>query len=351
MSTAGNFRVAVSGASSLLGKELLGVLDQRHFPVSQLVTLRSGDEEPEVPIVDLQEIYQDSAETDDVSLSEVDFAFLAARPSSMGGRLPFLRESELAASRCTIIDVAGALPDLTNKVLSIPFLDRDQSLSNLPRSRPTTPSHLFVSAHPATIMISSLLLRLQARFPLKCAVAQVFAPASEAGGSGIEELQRQTINLLSFQKIPNEVFGAQLAFNLLPRLGRAAEAAPASLEARLRNELRHYLSNSVPLPALRVFHVPVFYSLGLSLYVETAEPANADALRQALEGERIHLHRPSQHAPSQVEAAGSSDILVDTIAPDADHSCGLWIWAVADNVCLAAVNAVEIAETVKDNPR
>jgi aspartate-semialdehyde dehydrogenase len=82
------------------------------------------------------------------------------------------------------------------------------------------------------------------------------------------------------------------------------------------------------------------------LYLETAEPVRPEALAQVLEGERIRLRRPSQHAPSQVEAAGSSDILVDAITPDPARREGIWIWAVADNVCLAALNAVEIAESL-----
>ena len=111
--------------------------------------------------------------------------------------------------------------------VGIPFLDRRFPVAGVHSDA----ARIHVSAHPAVIVISSLLLRLAARFPLKTAVAQVFSSASESGSRGVEELQRQTVNILSFQKIPDKIFGAQLAFNLLSRLGRSATGEMAALES------------------------------------------------------------------------------------------------------------------------
>jgi aspartate-semialdehyde dehydrogenase len=102
---------------------------------------------------------------------------------------------------------------------------------------------------------------------------------------------------------------------------------------------------------LRVCQAPVFYSLAISLYVETAQPEAPEALAAALPGGHIHVRRRSDPSPSQVGAAGSSDILVDTIAADPDHPTGIWIWVAVDNIRLAAVNAVEIAESLRDRMR
>jgi aspartate-semialdehyde dehydrogenase len=120
------------------------------------------------------------------------------------------------------------------------------------------------------------------------------------------------------------------------------------VENHLRRQLKQYLANRVPLPALRVYQVPVFYSLAISLYVETERPEAPEALAAALAGGHIRVRRRNEPSPSQVEAAGSSNILVDTVAPDPDHPTGIWIWAVVDNIRLAAVNAVEIAESLRD---
>jgi aspartate-semialdehyde dehydrogenase len=91
----------------------------------------------------------------------------------------------------------------------------------------------------------------------------------------------------------------------------------------------------------------VFYSLGVSLFVETVEPEGADKAGEALQGKRIQMRRRSQDSPTQVEAAGSENILVDSVTTDPDHPTGLWIWAVADNLRLAALNAVEVAESLR----
>jgi aspartate-semialdehyde dehydrogenase len=200
-------------------------------------------------------------------------------------------------------------------------------------------------------VISSLLLRMAARFPLKSAVAQIFVSASESGSRGVEELQRQTVNILSFQKAPDKVFGAQLAFNVLSRLGRSARGELSALEAQVRQQLRAYLGDRVPLPALRLIQVPVFHSLGVSMYVETAEPVTAEGAAAALAGERVKVRPPNLDAPTHVEAAGSSDVLVDRISSDPEHPNGLWLWAVADNLHLAATNAVELAASLRERAR
>jgi len=346
-------RVGIAGASSLLGQELLRVLKEREFPVSSLLTFEADEEEPDLPVVDLSEHLEAVAADEKVPATELDFIFLAARhgqtPPSLRPALEAVRVGATATGQpphCVVIDLVEALGEssggVPHTVMSVPFLERTARSAEAP-----PPSGVFISAHPAAIALSGLLLRLAARFPLKGAVAQVFFPASEMGAQGIEELQKQTVNLLSFQKAPQSVFGTQLAFNLLAQLGGRHSAELTAVENNIRRQLRQYLANRVPLPALRVFQVPVFYSLAISLYVETAQPVAPEALGAALAGEHIRVRRRSEPAPSQVEAAGCSDILVDTIAPDPDHPTGVWIWAAVDDIRLAAVNAVEIAESVR----
>jgi len=374
------YRVAVVGASSLLGKELLSVLEEQAFPVSRLVTFEADEEEPDLPIVDLRGESQAAVEDREVSEAELDFAFLAVRPRSLPaflsaalqrtvqGSVQDLRPSEPSteARHCVVIDLAGAgldgglaagLPDgassgqdiartFVSRRVSIPFLDRRYSPPPESASEAAA-SGFLVSPHPVVIVISGLLLRLASRFPLQRAVAQVFVSASEIGPRAIDELQKQTVSLLSFQKIPSKVFGTQLAFNLLRRPGKSGESHLPDLESRSRMELQHYLRGRVPLPALHLVQAPVFYSLAISLYVETARAVTAEEATAALAGERVRVRRLSQDSPTHVEVVGSSDILVDAVAIDATHPNGIWLWAVADNLRLAALNAVEIAESLR----
>ena len=352
------YRVAVVGASSLLGKELVSILEQGKFPVSHLLTFESDEEEPELPIIDLNAASAAVVEDGQINEGELDFAFLAARLKQLPAFLSAWQQQGRGA-RCLVIDLvgeglgAGAGGDSPGGTLGaegmvgIPVLDRRFPIAGVHSAA----GSVHVSPHPAVIVISSLLLRLAARFPLETAVAQVFISSSESGSRGVEELQRQTVNILSFQKIPDKIFGAQLAFNLLSRLGRSGTGEMATLEARLRRQLHQYLGERVPLPALRLLQVPVFYSVGVSLYVETAEPVTTEAATAALAGERIKVRRSNLDAPTQVEVAGSSDILVDTVSIDAGHPNGLWLWAVADNLHLAAANAVELAASLREQAR
>jgi aspartate-semialdehyde dehydrogenase len=347
------YRVAVVGASSLLGKELLNVLEEHRFPFSRLVTFSDEEDEPELPILDLREGPPTSALDENVTAPALDFAFIATRSPHMPSFLDPIPSSHQGPPPFLVIDLSNAAPagetaeppiPLPRRVVRVPFLDRSFPVRE---TEDDGAGRVYVSARPATIVISSLLLRLGARFPLKSAVAHVFASVSEIGSHGIEELQKQTVNLLSFQKIPRKVFGAQLAFNLLSRPCGTGRSELLALENGLRRQLQEYLQGRVPLPALRLLQVPVFHSLAVSLFVETGQPAAPEKVGEALQGERIELRRRAQNSPTPVEVAGSDKILVDSVTADPDHPNGLWIWAVADNLRLAAVNAVEVAESLR----
>jgi aspartate-semialdehyde dehydrogenase len=349
--TARGYRVAVIGASSLLGKELLNVLEERKFPVSRLLTFEDDEDELALPIVDLTEQSQAIVTEEDVQEAELDFAFLATVPAV---RPAFLRRAleardghpPASPSPCVIIDLDDNLVGAGSRIRRMPSLDRTERGSGGNARPHAAPPGVIVAPHPVTTVISSLLLPLSEIVALKGAVAQVFMPASGIGPRAIEELQKQTINLLSFQKAPQAVFGAQIAFNMLPRIGRTARGSLQHLEDRIRNQLQQYLGDRVPLPALRLLQAPVFYSLALSVYVETSRPVTVDTLRQTLAGERIRMRRYSEPAPSQVEVTGSSGILLDAVTVDGGHPTGVWIWAAVDNLRLAAESAVEIAQSL-----
>jgi aspartate-semialdehyde dehydrogenase len=356
------YRVAVVGASSLLGQEILAVLKERDFPVSRLITSDIEEDDPALPVVDLREGFEPVIADENLGEQDLDFIFLAARPrgknshSALAGP-SFLRSpQQMARARaCAVIDACESLASEPGGMVSIPFLKR---AGTGPPSLPLEPrdaqaAAFSISAHPAAIVISALLLPLRERWPFRSVVAHVFGPASEIGPQAIEELQKQATSLLSFQKIPLAVFGQQLAFNLLPRIGRGrSRSSPLDdLEQRIQNQLRTCLGDPIPRPALRLFQAPVFNSLAVSLYVELTEGVPVEVLTKALEGDRVHVRQPLDPPPSQVEASGSGDILVDTLEPDPNHREGVWIWAVADNLRLAAINAVEIAEGLYEKVR
>jgi aspartate-semialdehyde dehydrogenase len=339
MKTAG-FNVAVIGASSLLGKEILAVLEERNFPAAELIAVSGEAGEPDLPIVDLSR--RTAVDFQEEIPASFDFAFVATARRGLDTWIEWAgRERPGSRGPRAVIDLCSSVPQEEPAAVRVPFLDGPSAPAQ--DDGPGKGLRLIAAPHSATLMISALLSRLAARFRVRKAVAQIFSPASEMGPRAIDELQKQTVNLLSFQKVPREAFGAQIAFNLLPRLGLGFEQADA-LESRVRNELTAYLAGRAPVPALRMLQVPVFYSTALSLYVETEDRVPPSDLVAALDGAPIAIRRTSEKPPTQADAAGSNEILVDAIQPDAAHPAGIWLWAVADNLRLAAVNAVQIAE-------
>jgi len=339
--TSEGYRVAIVGASSLLGRELLAVLKERRFPMARVVELDSSlDPELELPILDLDQAQPEESFNPEIQPGEIDFAFLAARPHP----LPAFLDTASAGSELTrliVIDLNGSSSETSPATPRIAALEQG---SSVPPAEPQ--GAIIAAAHPATIVLCRILLRLASRIEITTAVANVFTPVSQLGPRAIEELQKQTVNLLSFQKAPHAVFGAQLAFNLLPELAGSSSSSLDALQARLGGEIGRYLAGRAPTPAVRILQAPVFYSMAISLYVEAAAAINPARATELLAGKGVRLRRASDPVSSPVEVTGSDDILINPVVSDAGRPQGLWIWAVADNLRLAAQNAVEIAESL-----
>ena len=113
---------------------------------------------------------------------------------------------------------------------------------------------IHVVAHPAAVAIALVLGRLHSVFPLRRAVIQIFEPASERGAAGIDELQKQTVSLLSFKSMPKDIFDNQLSFSLLARLGEQAAVKLEDVEARIERHLASLLAmgSRAPMPSIRL---------------------------------------------------------------------------------------------------
>lgn len=342
------FRVGVAGASSLLGQEILRVLKERGFPVARFSKFEAEAEDPDLPVLDLSgQIEFDEAELGEES-GNLDVLFLAVRPRSKVGEPDLLGRALVAAgvsvespthTSCLVVDSVNALAEVPGRKLAIPTCE-----NTVRSSSHATLASVLASPHPATIVLSKILVRMANRFTVKDCVAQIFFPASELGPRGIEELQKQTLALLSFQKIPQTVFGAQLAFNLLSRLSGKHTAEMAGVESAIRRELHECLPAPIPRPALRPCHAAVFYSLAFSIFVELKERPARDALTTVLSGNGITVRQRGDGAPNPVDVAGSGEIFLDAVTDDPARPGGYWIWAAVDNIRLAAENAVDIAQ-------
>jgi aspartate-semialdehyde dehydrogenase len=200
-----------------------------------------------------------------------------------------------------------------------------------------------VVAHAASVVLGLVTLRAQQAGTIRSLAATLYQPASEQGRRGMDELHEQTVNLLSFHDLPKDVFDAQIAFNLLVRYGDKSTLKLDNVERRVIENFKRITAGQAFLPALAIVQAPIFHGHAFSLYIEMEQTVSVGDMAQALTGEHVTVTRLAEEAPNNVAVAGQSDILL-TVRRDSNRQEGLWIWAAADNLRVAASNAVECAE-------
>lgn len=202
-----------------------------------------------------------------------------------------------------------------------------------------------VIAHPAAIALALFLIELRKAGAIRRSVVEVFEPASERGQAGLNELQKQTVALLSFKPLPKDVFDAQVSFNMLAQYGDDSPHSLREIENRIDGNLATLLASvgNVPMPSLRLIQAPVFHGYSIAVWVEFENNPGTDAIVQALSSSRIDVRAEDQEPPSNVGQAGHSGISVGAIRPDRNDPRAYWFWVVADNLRIAAENALEVA--------
>ncbi|MFZ0298674.1 MAG: Asd/ArgC dimerization domain-containing protein, partial [Candidatus Sulfotelmatobacter sp.] len=203
-----------------------------------------------------------------------------------------------------------------------------------------------VVAHPAAVTLALLLLRARKAGAIRSAAATVFLPVSEQGQKGMDELHQQTVNLLSFQPLPKDIFDVQVAFNIVARYGQGSKLSLDSVEARVQRDYREIAGADAPQPSLMMLQPPVFHGLTVAVFLEMEQAIDQERLSQSLAGDHVALAGAEDDSqPSNVNTAGQANILV-SLKSDVARPNGIWLWAAADNLRIAAMTAVECAESL-----
>jgi aspartate-semialdehyde dehydrogenase len=189
--------------------------------------------------------------------------------------------------------------------------------------------------------------RLAAAFGRVQLAATVLEPASQQGSRGLDEMHQQTVSLLGFHSLPQEVYDAQVAFNLRIGVGEAAKLDMGSIASSIRRHLKAIAGQSIASSvALQLVQAPVFHAYTMSVYAQLPVSADAAAVRRALHGDVIHLTNAHEEAPSNqsvVQEPGIAIALTEESSNSADTH-GFWLWIAADNLKLTARHAVACAE-------
>lgn len=329
-------RVAIVGASSLRGKELKTVLEERSFPASEIVLLDESVMAGTLTEAAGEPTFMRALDED--SFDRVQFAFFAGTAGD-------------AKKNWQMAQRAGAtVIDLTTNVaaagLAIPWIP---SLASLLPPKPAeggnaAPNVSVYSSPSSPVIISCTLAAALGKFQPQRWMILFFPPVSERDQPGVDELESQTTNLLSFREIAKPIFDAQVAFNLLSSYGESSKPRLEDLRLGIAREVAHYLAGRAPVPAIQLLQAPVFYGYAFAAYAEFAAPLPPGQLAAAFANLGVKIAAPDDPPPTNVSVAGETEIQLAQIESDPNFAAGVWLWGVADNLRLAATNAVRIAE-------
>lgn len=330
------YRIGVVGASSLAGKELAEELGESLLAASNVVLL-DDDEAVAGQLTATGEEPAFIQKLEESSFDGMDFVFFAG--SEEVTRRHWQDARKAGAS---IIDLTYALEGEKDVLVLAPWVaEAGETAERMPDLK--TPA--VVAAHPVAVMLGLVAARLKAAAGLKSIAATVLEPASEHGREAMDEMHQQTVSLLSFQSLPKEQYDAQVSFNLLPALGENAKVKLGRTELRIRTQYAELGGGKLPYLALQMVQAPVFHGYVVSVLIEVERPLKVEDIERALEGEHIDLTTEDGEPPSNLTAAGQEDIMARVVDDYGDGESGarFWIWLAADNLKLAAMNAIACA--------
>jgi aspartate-semialdehyde dehydrogenase len=325
-------RIVIAGPSSLLGSELKTLLEESRFAGWDL---RLVDEENAAGT--LTEAGGEAAviqRVEEDTFRGAKYAFVAG--STAFGKLCLGPAREAGA---TVIDFTHATlsdPDAT------PWFPKIEELTGKSVAKNAKTFSVFSAGGTAT---ASLALVLQ-KFGLQRLVAVMLRPVSETGRKGIEELETQTSQLLSFQSIGSQVFGTQTAFNLLPRFAAESKEDLQREGMEIRAEVSAAVGdvNEDAKISLNLIHAPVFYGLTFNACADLGEGVDSAKLIAACKEAGWTIAGDAEAGPSNVSVAGESQLFMSEPRADLSRAGAWWFWGAADNLRLPAASGIKLAD-------
>ena len=250
---------------------------------------------------------------------------------------------EAKAAGAVVIDLSGSLEPEPDAVVRCPWIGDAAAPAS---------ATIIVPAHPAAVILGLIASRLRSVFADMHIAATVLEPASQQGSPGLDEMHQQTVSLLGLHSVPQDVYDAQVAFNLRIALGDEAKLNLKEIAATIRRHLKAISDEpTASSVTLQLVQAPVFHGYTMSIYVQLPADADAAAIRRALHGGLIAVTNSTQDAPSNqsvMQESGISIALTEDSASPPDARA-YWLWVATDNLKLSAREAMACAEEVIDS--
>ncbi|MCF6253919.1 MAG: aspartate-semialdehyde dehydrogenase [Thiomicrorhabdus sp.] len=335
------YDIAVVGATGAVGETILKVLEERNFPVGNLYPLASSRSAG-------KKIQFNGKWIEVLDLETFDFSQAQIGLFSPGASVSKVYAPKAAEAGCVVIDNTSQFRYDDDIPLVVPEVNPEAVAGYKNRG-------IIANPNCSTIQMLVALKPIYDAVGIKRINVATYQAVSGTGKDAIEELAKQTANLLNMKTVETKVYPKQIAFNCIPQIDVFMENGYTKEEMKMVWETKKIMGDEAILVNPTAVRVPVFFGHSEALHIETDKKitaAEAKALMQAAEGiVLIDEHVDGGYPTAVSDAANTNPVYVGRIREDISTENGLNIWVVADNVRKgAATNTVQIAELlIKDH--
>ncbi|MEO0205055.1 MAG: aspartate-semialdehyde dehydrogenase [candidate division WOR-3 bacterium] len=325
-------KILILGATGLVGQEVMKILDQRNFPVQELLLFASEKSEG-ITILFRDQEYPVSSEYEEF-IGKADIVFGCLDEPLSREIVPKFREKSV------VIDNSPAFRMDPEVPLVIPEINPHK-----------IKEHKGIIANPncSTIQMLVPLYPLHKKAKIKRIFVATYQSVSGYGKAALEELKLETEYIAAEQtvtKFEDSVFPHQIGANIIPQIGRFNEMGYTSEEMKMVNETRKIFDDQSILVSPTCVRIPVFYGHSEAVSLEFEKPITVEEAKEILKNAPgVILCEKDEEYPMPIKAAGRDEVFVGRVRKDFAFENGLTMWIVADNIRKgAALNAVQIAE-------
>lgn len=326
-------KVAIVGVSGAVGQEFLRVLDERNFPMNELILFGSSRSAGRVyTFKGKQYTVKELKHNDD--FKGIDIAFVSA-----GGGTSIEFAETITKHGAVMIDNSSAFRMDADVPLVVPEVNPEDALNR--------PKGIIANPNCTTIQMVVALKAIEGISHIKKVHVSTYQAASGAGATAMAELIKQYEEILKGDKPTVEKFAYQLAYNLIPQVDVFTDNGYTKEEMKMYHETRKIMHSDIEVSATCV-RVPVMRAHSESTWVETEKPISVEEAKEAFakaEGIVLQDNPAAKEYPMPLFVADKEPVYVGRIRKDLTNPNGLTFWTVSDQIKKgAALNAVQIAE-------
>lgn len=326
-------KVAIVGASGAVGQEFLRVLEERNFPMDELILFGSTRSAGSKYTFRGKELTVKLLQHND-DFKGIDIAFVSA-----GGSTSKEYADTITQYGTIMIDNSSAFRMDEKVPLVVPEVNPEDALNR--------PLGIIANPNCTTILMVVALKAIEELSHIRKAYVASYQAASGAGAAAMDELYNQYRQIVAGEEVTVEKFAYQLAFNVIPQIDVFTDNGYTKEEMKMFHETRKIMHSDIKVSATCV-RVPALRAHSESIWVETERPLSVEEVRNAFaqtEGLVVQDNPAEQDYPMPLFLSGKDPVYVGRIRKDIADENGLAFWVVGDQIKKgAALNAVQIAE-------